>query len=144
MKLDEKLVSLRKEKRLTQMKVAEELDVSRQAVSRWESGVAVPSTENLKCLSTLFGVPMDYLLNDEAERAQQEQRETQDQKESPNKRQRIKGLAMAVLIALVCISVVAWQYFGARQGSDGEEVPIEKMVEDQLEAEPKTSFDIQW
>ena len=38
MKLDEKLVYLRKEKGLTQLKVAEELNVSRQAISRWESG----------------------------------------------------------------------------------------------------------
>ena len=38
MKLDEKLVSLRKENGLTQLKVAEELDISRQAISRWESG----------------------------------------------------------------------------------------------------------
>ena len=37
MKLDEKLVSLRKEKGLTQLKVAEELDVSRQAIYRWVS-----------------------------------------------------------------------------------------------------------
>ena len=54
MQLNEKLVSLRKEKGLTQLKVAEELDISRQAISRWESGVAMPSTENLRCLIVLL------------------------------------------------------------------------------------------
>lgn len=51
MELKEKLVDLRKEKGLTQSAVAEKLDVSRQAISRWESGVALPSTDNLKSLS---------------------------------------------------------------------------------------------
>lgn len=45
MELKEKLVALRKEKGLTQSAVAEKLDVSRQAISRWESGIALPSTD---------------------------------------------------------------------------------------------------
>ena len=44
MELKEKLVALRKEKGLTQLVVAEKLNVSRQAISRWESGTAQPST----------------------------------------------------------------------------------------------------
>ena len=39
MELKDKLVALRKEKGLTQLVVAEKLDVSRQAISRWESGI---------------------------------------------------------------------------------------------------------
>ena len=68
MQLHEKLVILRKENQLTQQKVAEELNVSRQAISRWESGVSLPSTDNLKGLSTLYHVPVDYLLHDSTER----------------------------------------------------------------------------
>lgn len=68
MKLDEKLVRLRKEKGLTQLELAEAVKVSRQAVSKWEAGGAVPSTDNLKGLSDLFGVPVDFLLNDEDEK----------------------------------------------------------------------------
>ena len=66
MKLEEKLVSLRKEKRLSQMKLAEMMNVSRQAVSRWEVGSAVPSTDNLKFLGRLYGVSLEYLLHDDA------------------------------------------------------------------------------
>lgn len=65
MKLDEKLVHLRKEKGLTQLELAEAVNVSRQAVSKWESGSGIPSTENLRGLSELYGVPVDYLLNEE-------------------------------------------------------------------------------
>ena len=64
MSLAEKLVSLRKQKGLTQMDLAEQLNVSRQAISRWEVGVAVPSTDNLKVLSDLYGVSVDFLLDD--------------------------------------------------------------------------------
>ena len=67
MSLATKLVSLRKGKGLTQIALAEKLDVSRQAISRWEVGAAVPSTDNLKVLCELYGVSVDYLLNDGAE-----------------------------------------------------------------------------
>ena len=53
MNLSAKLTSLRKQKGLTQMDLAEKLNVSRQAISRWEVGMAVPSTDNLKVLSEL-------------------------------------------------------------------------------------------
>lgn len=54
MNLATKLVTLRKQKGLTQMDLAEQLNVSRQAISRWEVGSAVPSTDNLKELSVLY------------------------------------------------------------------------------------------
>lgn len=66
MTLGEKLFALRKEKGLTQLKLAEMMNVSRQAVSRWESGDTVPSTDNLKYLGDLYGVPLEYLLHDDA------------------------------------------------------------------------------
>ncbi len=69
MDLPMKLVSLRKEKGLTQLELAEYLHVSRQAISRWEVGAAVPSTDNLKVLSALYGVSADYLLHDGAEKS---------------------------------------------------------------------------
>lgn len=58
MKLEEKLVSLRKAKGLSQMKLAEKMNVSRQAISRWETGAAIPSSENLKYLSDLYSVSL--------------------------------------------------------------------------------------
>ena len=65
MNLATKLVTLRKQKGLTQMDLAEQLNVSRQAISRWEVGSAVPSTDNLKELSVLYEVTLDYLMNDD-------------------------------------------------------------------------------
>lgn len=67
MNLPEKLTHLRKQKGLIQSDLAETLNVSRQAISRWEVGTAAPSTDNLKMLSNLYGVSVDYLLNDNAD-----------------------------------------------------------------------------
>ncbi len=68
--LSEKLIALRREKGLSQVELAEELKVSRQAVSRWETGEAAPSLENLKCLRDLYDVSLDYLVCD-VERTEQ-------------------------------------------------------------------------
>ena len=62
MKLEEKLISLRKANGLSQFNLAEQLGVSRQAVSKWEAGASKPSTENLKTLAALYDVPLEYLL----------------------------------------------------------------------------------
>ena len=65
MRLTDKLVKLRKTSGWSQEDLAEKLNVSRQAVSRWESGAAQPDASNVLNLSKLFGVTADYLLNDE-------------------------------------------------------------------------------
>lgn len=67
MKLYDKLIMLRKEKGWSQEDFAEKLDVSRQAISRWENGTALPDAQNILQISKLFGVSADYLLNDEYE-----------------------------------------------------------------------------
>ena len=63
MTLGEKLTQARKAAGLTQADVAAKLNVSRQAVSRWESGQSKPSTERLLALGELYSVSIDQLLN---------------------------------------------------------------------------------
>jgi len=65
--LGNKLQRLRKDKRMSQEKLAEELGVTRQAVSKWELDAALPDTANIIALSRLFDVSADYLLKDEIE-----------------------------------------------------------------------------
>lgn len=65
--LSEKLYKLRKNSGLSQEQLAEQLNVSRQAISKWESGTAVPESEKLITISNYFGVSVDYLLKDEEE-----------------------------------------------------------------------------
>lgn len=92
--LPAKLVSLRKQKGITQMELAEKLNVSRQAISRWEVGLAVPTTDNLKVLSELYGVSIDYLLNDAAENVSK-QNEVSKINRQPVKRKRKTDSATA-------------------------------------------------
>ena len=56
------LKNLREKNNLTQEQLAERVQVTRQAVSRWETGETVPSTETLKLLSRLFDVSINTLL----------------------------------------------------------------------------------
>ncbi len=56
------LLQLRTERGLSQEELAEKVYVTRQAVSRWERGEAVPNTETLKLLSRLFDVSINTLL----------------------------------------------------------------------------------
>lgn len=65
MEFYEKLQKLRKENGMSQEELAEQLNVSRQAVSRWESGQGFPETEKLLQISNLYGVSLDYLLKSE-------------------------------------------------------------------------------
>jgi transcriptional regulator with XRE-family HTH domain len=60
---NEKLQQLRKQNNLTQEQLAEQLYVSRTAVSKWESGKGYPNIESLKCLSKVFSVSIDELLS---------------------------------------------------------------------------------
>ena len=65
MTLCEKLTQARKAAGLTQADIAARLSVSRQAVSRWESGQSKPSTEKLLTLGNLYGISLDQLLSAE-------------------------------------------------------------------------------
>lgn len=65
--LSEKLYKLRKDSGFSQEQLAEQLGVSRQAVSKWESGTAIPESDKLIAISNYFGVSIDYLLKDDEE-----------------------------------------------------------------------------
>ncbi len=56
------ILELRTKNKLSQDELAEKIHVTRQAVSRWETGGTIPNTETLKLLSKLFGVSINTLL----------------------------------------------------------------------------------
>lgn len=63
----EKLIQLRKKAGWSQEELADQMNVSRQSVSKWEGAQSVPDLEKIIRLSKLFGVTTDYLLKDEIE-----------------------------------------------------------------------------
>ena len=65
--LADKIIRLRKKNGWSQEELAEKMQVSRQAVSKWEGAQTIPDLEKILMLSNLFGVTTDYLLKDEIE-----------------------------------------------------------------------------
>jgi transcriptional regulator with XRE-family HTH domain len=65
LEFNEKLQELRKSKNMTQEQLAEQLFVSRTAISKWESGRGYPSIDSLKEISGFFHVSLDELLSGE-------------------------------------------------------------------------------
>ena len=63
--LNEKIVYYRKKNMLTQEELAYQLNVSRQTVTKWETGTIYPNIEYLIKLSNLFGVSIDYLVKED-------------------------------------------------------------------------------
>ena len=65
MNISDKIMLLRKKRGLSQEELADMLDVTRQSVSKWESGQSVPDIQKIVQLSAIFGVSCDSLLKDE-------------------------------------------------------------------------------
>ena len=63
LKIGEKIKELRKSQDVTQEKLADYLNISYQAVSKWENGLALPDLSLIPALSNFFGVTSDYLLD---------------------------------------------------------------------------------
>lgn len=105
MKLEEKLAYLRKEQGLTQLELAEAVHVTRQAVSRWEVGTSVPTTENLACLSRIYGVSVDDLLNGREEPPKKEPPPA-DAGKARWLAAALAALSLAVLILAICVGAL--------------------------------------
>ncbi len=66
-RVGEKIVALRKQHNMTQTDLSEQLYVSHQAISKWETGKSIPSIELLYDITQLFSVSIDYLLDDDVD-----------------------------------------------------------------------------
>ena len=150
MELSERLVRLRKQKGLSQFDVAESLHISRQAISKWESGSSIPSTDNLRLLGNLYGVTVDFMLNGE---------ENQQISEPPNTNENIplsneglhsdkqrsrkrKAILLFVLVLVAAAAIVVTIYLvHESQITSVQEMEIEAQEEP---SPPDTAFDIEW
>lgn len=65
MLFNEKMKKIRKESNLTQEELSEKLNVSRQAITKWETGEGIPDIENLKQISNLFNISIDELVKED-------------------------------------------------------------------------------
>lgn len=65
MKLNERMLSLRKNQKLSQEYLANKLNVTRQTISNWELGETSPSLEQAKEIAKLYNVSLDYLVGND-------------------------------------------------------------------------------
>lgn len=122
------------------MQLAEMMNVSRQAISRWERGTAIPSTDNLRCLGELYGVSVEVLLNDSIELPLQEQRgSTSQMSDQRTNKKHIKIIVAIIFILLVILAVVI-----SINGSDGDVAPIEDMENIPWESADTEEFEVDW
>ena len=108
MEFHERLYDVRKKAGMTQSDLAEKLDVSRQAVSRWEMGTAKPEFENLIAISDIFGVSVDYLLkgSETPITAKEQPDEETEQEASVSAVNTAEKLWLAAIITFVVLSIV--------------------------------------
>lgn len=100
MRFAEKILKLRKERGWSQEEMAEKLNVTRQAISRWEMGTAQPDLNNLLQLSRLFSVTTDYLVNDSYESDRDLPAVQESRRESNQTARKVAGICVAVVGAL--------------------------------------------
>lgn len=84
MKINEKIKKFRKTFDLSQEELAQKLNLSRQTITKWETEGGLPDVNNLKPLADLFGVSVDYLLDDEKDYYESIMREKLELKEKNN------------------------------------------------------------
>ena len=108
-----KISSCRKKAGMSQEALAAQLNISRQAVSRWETGEAVPDTEKIIQLSRLFHVSTDYLLLDEVEEPLAENTSATVQTEPTKERRRHMRIYLGKCLLIVGLIALAATLIGA-------------------------------
>ncbi len=144
MEMKEKLADLRKKKGMTQLELAEELQVSRQAVSKWETGTAVPSTNKLQYLSKLYGVPLEYLLNEDAQLSSNGGEAPSADSPAEGRKAKKRSWRKTVGIVFLALTVLAVLLFSVTAARKQEE-PVSSM-EDVLRGEVEITgkFSLDW
>lgn len=115
MTISDKIQQLRKSTGLSQESFAEKLGVSRQSVSKWESGTALPDTDKIIAMSELFGVSTDYILKNEPSVPEPEQTaEVIPMKKAKKKRGKpIKIIALILAIILIITAIAIPLHYGS-------------------------------
>ena len=123
----DKLIELRKRNNMSQLELAEALNVSRQAVSRWETGTATPSSEKLIELSRLYDVSLDELVNGAAPDAG-----SAAAGKAPRRKIRWGWLTAAALALILAAVIAAWALHDGGERND-EIIDEEDMQEDVID-----------
>lgn len=120
MMLSERIYALRRKHGMSQEQLAEKAGVSRQAVSKWETGQSMPELEKLMTLARCFGITIDELLAEQPETAAGEGKgEGEEKVPDPPGGKRKWGLGLCLLggvLFLLAGAAMLWGPFGPAVG----------------------------
>lgn len=139
MELSKKVKALRKKQGLSQLELAEKIFVSRQAISGWEAGTSRPSTENLQCLSKLYAVPLEVLLDDKQEL--EFGGDKQSEPVIPQKQRKKKCVSIIIgFIIILLFGITLFQFWK----KNSNEMPVDAIPVEKVETEIIQNFDLEW
>ena len=148
MSFAKKMIELRKQQDLSQQDLADRLGVSRQAISRWETGAVQPLADSVKSLAQVFQVSTDYLLNDDLDTPTPPptaQPAPPQEEPTPTRKHRKWLLALAALAAaavLVLVTAVATAYY--LQWKERQPVPSSDVLSEWDDGLSDGTFTVSW
>lgn len=153
MTLREKLIVLRDKAGISQMALAHQLGVSRQAVTRWESGETKPSMDKLKALAKVYDVSLDWLCSDASDSGALAQEKKLDERdpvcnnELPAKDKPKKRKKWAIIIGVIIVGVLfsAYVVLSKKTGSFlSTAKQIDDLEEENVKNAPESGFEFDW
>ena len=148
MSLAKKMIELRKQNGLSQQDLADRLGVSRQAVSRWETGAVQPLADSVKSLAQVFQVSTDYLLNDDLDdptpppTAQPAPPQEKPKSARKHRKWLLALAALAAAAVLVLVTAVATAHY--LQWKERQPVPASEMLTEKDDGKADGTFDLTW
>ena len=134
MVIGDKILNLRKKAGLSQEQLANELNISRQSISKWESGASMPDNDKLISLSKYFGVSLDYLMKDEIESVEEliENKSVSAIVETPTKNSESSGNKNVLVGLVVCIvgviCFILWMVIQIAMPKTSEQIQASSVV----------------
>lgn len=113
--------------------------MSRQAISGWEAGTSRPSTENLQCLSKLYAVPLEVLLDDKQEL--EFGGDKQSEPVIPQKQRKKKCVSIIIgFIIILLFGITLFRFWK----KNSNEMPVDAIPGEKVETEIIQNFDLEW
>lgn len=126
MALSEKLYTLRKKSGLSQEQLAEQLNVSRQAISKWESGASIPESDKLIAISNYFNVSLDYLMKEDNEQSKDTpQTEQSKSAQMADRTQRSVGFIICIG-GIICL--IVWGLLSVLNSTASNQISESSMI----------------
>ena len=149
MNFAEKMIELRKQQNLSQQDLADRLGVSRQAISRWETGAVQPLADSVKSLAQVFQVSTDYLLNDDLDTPTPpptaQPTPTPQEEPTPTRKHRKWLLALAALAAAaVLVLVTAMGTMAYLRWEEDQPVSMYDVLSEKDDGQSDGTFTVSW